>query len=435
VAELEFRRDVSDRAILDLLRSRMAVLSDFIERFPDEAEARDLRNEYFSLSNSEKAYSGQVSGLEDPVIIARRRDTERKFQAAIDADPALRGTYGDLIDGMAALQEQKREHAPGFGAFLAMTSNTLESATLHRALMAFQYLSARQGGAPANQVSGLLEAIREIPQQHPELDRALLIARLEDFVKYFGAESDVVRGVLQGRTPAAVAASVTSQSALSDSTRAVTGLQSSSVTMSDPALQLFGAYLPAFGAYQQAVSGIFPEEAEIAAALGRARFEVYGTDVPPDATLSLRVADGAVSGYSYNGTRAPAFTTIYGLYDRHYSHVGKADWALPEKWLSPPDGLDLGTPMNFVSTNDIIGGNSGSPVLDEDLEVVGLVFDGNMESLPGDYIYLPERNRAVSVDIRSIIEALDHIYDMDRIVLELTRGQFVPTEAGADRAR
>jgi len=195
------------------------------------------------------------------------------------------------------------------------------------------------------------------------------------------------------------------------------------------------SYLPAFIAFQQIVASVFPQEETIASELGRARFEVYGTDVPPDATFSLRIADGLVSGYEYNGTLAPAFTTMFGLFDRHFSHAGDEDWALPERWLSASSSLDLSTPMNFASTVDIIGGNSGSPVLNADLEVVGVVFDGNIESLPGDYIYLPELNRSVTVDVRAILEALDEVYDLDRLVLELTTGQLVATEAEADATR
>ena len=162
---------------------------------------------------------------------------------------------------------------------------------------------------------------------------------------------------------------------------------------------------------------------------------MYGTDVPPDATFSLRIADGVVAGYEYNGTVATrVHTTFYGLYDRHYSHAGMEDWALPDRWANPPETLDLSTPMNFVSTADIIGGNSGSPVLDRDLEVVGVVFDGNIESLPGDYIYLPTLNRSVTVDVRAILEALDEIYDTDRLVLELTSGELATTEGASRRA-
>ncbi len=435
VAELEFRRDVSDRYVVDLLRSRMKVLDAFIRSHPEEAAKRDLRNSYFGLSNSEKAYTGQVRGLEDPVIIARRRDTERRFQEAIAADSSLNARYGRLIARMAELQETKRSQAAGFGAFLAMTSEDMESATLHRALIAFQVLNARMGGAEPEQVQDLVDELKAVPDQHPDLNKGLMAARFQDFVTRFGEDSEIARAVLSGRTPGAAATAVFEGSVLSDSAGAVAAIEAGTVQMTDPALRVVQGYLPAFMQFQQVVGRVFPEEAEIAADLGRARFEVYGTDVPPDATFSLRIADGEVAGYPYNGTEAPWFTTIWGLYDRHFSFAGREEWALPPRWGTPPSGLDLSTPLNFVCTADIIGGNSGSPVLDRDLEVVGVVFDGNIESLPGDYIYLPELNRSVAVDIRAIVAALDHAYDLDRLVLELRTGRLVATEEEADRAR
>ena len=217
---------------------------------------------------------------------------------------------------------------------------------------------------------------------------------------------------------------------LGDSATAVAAVDAGSLGPGDPAIAVIMAYRPVFGAFQQMLSEISPEEERIAAKLGRARMELYGTShVPPDATFSLRIADGVVKGFPYNGTIAPAFTTLYGLYDRHYSFnaqyadLSASPWALPERWLPAPAGLDLTKEVDFVFTADIIGGNSGSPVLDEDLEVVGLVFDGNMESLPGDYIYLPELNRAVAVDVRGIVEALTKVYDMSGLVSELRTGE------------
>jgi len=433
VAELEFRRDIGDRNVVALYRSRMEALRVFIEASPVEAEALDLRNSFFSLSNSLKAISGQLSGLEDPIIMARRMDTERSFQAAIYARPDLTERYGPLIEEMAGLQEQQRELAPAYTTFLGFGNPDFGSSSLFRAFFAFQVLSARQGGAPPEAVEGLLEQIRSIPNQPPELDRLMLEARLRDMVNAYGPDSEIARATLAGATVEARARAVVSQSQLQDSATAVAAIEGGSLTMADPALAIMLGVLPAYLEYQD-IFPIFEEEGRIAADLGRARFEVYGTDVPPDATFSLRVADGVVAGYDYNGTTAPSFTTMYGLYDRHYSHEGDENWALPERWMNPPATFDLSTQMNFVATSDIIGGNSGSPALDQDLEVVGLVFDGNIESLPGDYIYLPELNRSVMVDIRGIIESLDEIYDLDRIVLELTTGRLVTTEQEADQA-
>lgn len=433
VAELEFRRDVSDRSVIALLRTRMAVLDEYINAHPAEAEERDLRNSYFSLANSLKAYSGQVAGLEDPLIIARRRDTERDFQAAMESDVRLADRYGSLIAEMATIQERKASQTPGFGAFLAMTLPEMESATLHRALIAFQILSARQGGAPGDAIDQLFEELLAVPDQAIELDEGFMNARFRDFVTFYGADSPLVSAVLQGLSTEARAAEVVTSSQLRDSATAAAAIENNTVTFADAALGIVRAYLPAFISFQQVVGEAVPREDAIAAELGRARFEVYGTEVPPDATFSLRIADGVVSGYAYNGTMAPAFTTMYGLFDRYFSHARDGDWALPDRWLDAGEALDLATPMNFAATADIIGGNSGSPVLDIDLEVVGVVFDGNIESLPSDYIYLSDFNRSVAVDVRAILESLDEVYDLDRLVLELRTGRLVETEAEADR--
>jgi hypothetical protein len=159
--------------------------------------------------------------------------------------------------------------------------------------------------------------------------------------------------------------------------------------------------------------------------LGRALFGVYGTSIPPDATFSLRIADGVVKGYEYNGTIAPPFTTFYGMYDRYYSFSKKFPYTLPERWQNPPANFNISTPLDFSSTNDIIGGNSGSPVVNEKLELVGIAFDGNIESLPNDLISTEEAMRCVSVHSAGILEALETIYKADRIAKELRAGKIV----------
>jgi hypothetical protein len=154
-------------------------------------------------------------------------------------------------------------------------------------------------------------------------------------------------------------------------------------------------------------------------------YDVYGTSIPPDASFSLRIADGVVKGYEYNGTIAPIYTTFYGMYDRYYSFGKKEPWQLPARWSTPPADFNMSTPINFVSTNDIIGGNSGSPVINKNLEVVGLVFDGNIESLPGRFIFDDTKNRTVSVHSSGLIEGIDKIYRAERIAKELRAGKIV----------
>jgi hypothetical protein len=142
--------------------------------------------------------------------------------------------------------------------------------------------------------------------------------------------------------------------------------------------------------------------------------------VSPDATFTLRLAFGTVKGYPAEGTVAPPFTTLYGLFDRSAGFSNRPPWDLPPRWAAARAELDLATPYNFVSTADIIGGNSGSPVINRDGELVGLIFDGNIHSLALDYFYAGEKARAIAVDARAMIEVADEVYDADALVEELT---------------
>jgi hypothetical protein len=154
--------------------------------------------------------------------------------------------------------------------------------------------------------------------------------------------------------------------------------------------------------------------------VAQARWRVYGRTVPPDATFTLRLSFGTVKGFPAEGTVVAPFTTFYGLFDRSISHGGKEPWALAPRWKEKMPSVDGAVPLNFASTNDIIGGNSGSPVVDRAGNFVGIIFDGNIHSLAWDYYFSDERGRAVSVDARGIIEALRKVYGADGLVRELT---------------
>ena len=159
--------------------------------------------------------------------------------------------------------------------------------------------------------------------------------------------------------------------------------------------------------------------------LGRALFEVYGNSIPPDATFTLRISDGVVKSFQYNGTTAPEYTTFYGMYNRYYSFNKEFPWSLPERWEDPPEDFDLSTKFNFITTNDLTGGSSGSAMINKDAEVVGISFDGNIQGLPGNFIYRTEENRAVGVHSSGIMEVLEKIYHLERIAKELKSGEMV----------
>jgi hypothetical protein len=425
VAELLFRRDVSEPAILRLIATRADAYQAFIEANPDHPDIEELRDTYFSLSNARKAYTGHVAGLRDQYIIARRMAAERALRDAIQANPELRPTAGGAIDAIARNRVEARAAADDVGAFLGMSpTSSTASVVLGRAVFAYGFGLT---GSP-----GLRTTALAVEEDRPEaLEVELIRLKLDDLVLYFGEDDPVVLQVLQGRTPAAAARAIYDGTQLRTHAGTQQLIQAGNITRSaDPAIAFARAIFPRFANYQQRIGALDAQRDELRADLDRARFALYGTDVPPDATFTLRINDGVVQGYPYNGTVAPPYTTFWGMYDRHFSHAGTAleeFFELPQRWFPAPAGLDLSTPYNFVTTNDITGGNSGSPMLNRNLEIVGVAFDGNIESLPGDFIYLPEVNRAIGVDSRAMIHTLESVYNAQRLAEELRQGRLVRT--------
>ena len=425
VAQLEYQRDVSVPAVVAFRSSRLNAMADYRSEFPEEAEARGIRNTMFGLSNSLKANTGRLEALSDPVILARRNDAERALIEEIASRPELNARYGEVIDRIAAIQVSKSQFAAQYAAFVSMGSSAYSSATMRRALLAHGYLNA-----PNITMPEIRDSLLRVADQPADLERRLLIERFADFERYFGSDHPITQVALNGQTPEAAAVQLLEASQFATLTRTAEAFADDALDSRDPALLIAEVVLPVLQDYQRGYFRLTAEERDLASDLGRARFEVYGQSVAPDATFSPRITDGIVSGYAYNGTLAPPYTTFYGLYDRYFGHSGAIDWALPERWRTPPEGLDLGTPLNFVSTADTYGGNSGSPAVTPELALVGLNFDRNINGLSRDFIYLPERGRNVMVDVRAIHAALDVVYNADRIVQELTTGQLVQGGGG-----
>ena len=187
----------------------------------------------------------------------------------------------------------------------------------------------------------------------------------------------------------------------------------------DPALQMARTLVPLLAARQETGARLAEEEQVLGVKVGQAMFAVYGNKVSPDATFTLRFSDGLATGFEYNGTVAPFRTSFFGLYARNAEFDNTYPFDLPQIWLDRMDRIDMTEAVNFVSANDIIGGNSGSPIVNKDLEVIGLIFDGNIEMLANKFLYTDEVPRAVSVHVRGIIEAMSKVYDAQRVVDEL----------------
>jgi hypothetical protein len=433
VSQLVFERQYNLPQQLALLRARAAILAPYIEANPEEAEETGLRNDYYSLTNSIKALQGELEGLQDPQLIARRQAAEDQLQQAILANDTLRSRYGNVLQQLEQLQRSKQATAVQAGAFTYFGAESMESHVLLRALYGWLYDFVRQRGAPPEQYEEYREGGLEVEDWPVEVEQAFLAARLREIQRYFGETDFVVRRILNGRTPEQVAADIVANTALVDSAGFARLLDEGYLESGDPTVTLIETIAPLYFQFSDQLSNLEAREQNLTAQLARARFDIYGMDIPPDASFSLRIADGVVRGYPYNGTLAPPYTTMWGLYDHHYSYSEEwEDFKLPDNWLTPPAGFDRSTPINMVSTNDITGGNSGSPLLNRDLEVVGLIFDSNIEALPNVYLYTDEPGRAISVDSRGILETLDDIYDADRVALELRDQRLARTEEEAD---
>lgn len=428
--QLEFNRDVQFPWIAGLLDDYVDVLKKYMAVRPDKKE--EMTNQLFSMANSQKAYRGQLDGLENDVLMQRRKDFDRKFRAQVMARPELAAKYGHVWGEIAESNAKVRAVAPDLLAFRfevlgppEYLMQALSLARLEREMKKSE--DERANPYKGNALNLTLRSLKKFKSVDMDMERLTLTKKLALMQRMLGNDDPIVRFALQGQTCEQAAARLLSQSILADSARFeqfAAGFPESITASEDPLLIIAREALPRREAASEVANAVRATDEVNNALLGRALFDVYGTTVPPDATFTLRISDGIVTGYPYNGTKAPSFTTFYGMYDRHYSFPTDEQWALPERWLNPPAEFKLNTPLNFVSTNDIIGGNSGSPLINRNKEIVGLAFDGNIESLPGEFIFAPEMgNRTVSVHSSAMIEAINHIYRLDRLAKELRAGR------------
>jgi len=418
VSQLIHERDHVLVQQVEALKKREALLQSY--RGVDDPDGDALDNMWFSLSNSLKALDGQLEGLRNDTLIARRSAGEFQMKEDLFKSDSLTARYGSVFDELNELQLSKRAESARMRAF-TFFGTSIGSRILTRALYGYYYANLQRRGfadqEDLDEIRSDALALKDLPV---DVDKALMISRFQEFQAALGAQDPTIRSILGGLTIDSLASTIISSTALTDSAGFATLLDEGFLSSDDPIVPIISALAPLYFTAQQQTESFNNREDLLVAELASLRFALYGTDVPPDASFSLRISDGIVTGYPYNGTRAPAFTTFYGLYDHYYAYHNLSEsWDLPEKWQSPPDTFDLSTPLNLVSTNDITGGNSGSPLLNQNLEVVGLVFDGNIESLPNVYVFSDQTARAVSLDVRAILASLENIYHAKFLVDEI----------------
>lgn len=429
VAQLEYMRDVQFPRTLDLLNELTDMYTKIIEEHPERKA--ELQNRLFGISNSQKAYTGMLKGLRDPILMQKKIDFEHKFQEAVHSNPELNAKYGDLWNKIAGTQNELRKISDEYFAlsqnrffsseYFLIAQDVVELADQLK-LPESERMEAYKGAELDSTIDKLVP--KEIDA---EVNKALLKSQVDRFYKFLKDKS-VVEKITGGKTGSDAVNYMLENTVLTSPDKLKSLIKEGPdavLNSSDPFIYFTVHESARKNEIQNEIRKVTSEEANYSQELGRALFEVYGTSIPPDATFTLRISDGVVKGYPYNGTIAPPFTTFYGLYNRYYSFGKKYPWDLPKRWQNPPADFNLETPLDFVSTNDIIGGNSGSPVINEKAQIVGLAFDGNIESLPGDFIFTTEVNRTVAVHSAGMMEAIKDMYKATRLSDELKAGKIV----------
>jgi hypothetical protein len=424
LAQLEFQRDEAQPFILNLYSELRGVLNEFATKGPEEA--RTSKTLLFSIENSVKAIKGRQLALVQGPLIADKARTEDDFRKRVAADPKL-AMYGGAWDAVAAAVAHQRNIFVRY-ALLERLPPRLSALLRHAsALNRYAAEAAKPDGqrleeyADANFPALRLQIVSPAPI-HAELEKTVLAWWLTKVREYLGTTDPNVRSLLGDHSPEEIADALVDGTKLGDAAlraQLLAGGASAIDTYHDPLLD-FARTLdaPARAVRAEDEDTVNAVITKNTALIAKARFALEGKATYPDATFSLRLSYGAVAGYVENGRAVAPTTNFAGA----YAHAtGRDPFKLPHSWMAAEKSVDPHTNVNFVSTNDIIGGNSGSPVIGRNGQVIGLIFDGNIQSLGGDFGYDGSVNRAVAVDVTGITEALKNIYHADRLVRELAR--------------
>lgn len=424
VAQLEEERDVFLPEYLFFLAEYRGLLKEFQNRGPEQR--RIAMGELLWVENSFKALKGRWQALVQPGLFEEKRAEEAALRAWVEEDADRKKEYGGAWEAIERTLRAQRA--------LSLEFAMAEGSRFARGLFSELFAHARtlvraaeeREKKPEDRMRGfadlaaLEKRIASPAPIYPEFEIAKLSFSLTKLREALGADHPFVREVLANESPESLAKKLVEGSRLADAKVRVELWKGGkkAIEASDDAMIRFARRIDASSrrireAYEAEVDAVVSANA---GKIARARFAAYGTSIYPDATFSLRLSYGVVKGWEEGGRTIAPFTRMGGLFERA---TGAEPYALPAHWLEKKDRLDLSTPMNFATDNDIIGGNSGSPALNRKGELVGLIFDGNIHSLGGEYGFDPATNRAVSVDARAIVEALRKIYGADRLVDEL----------------
>jgi Peptidase S46 len=419
MSQLEFLRDVDYPSRLERYSRRIAALQQFASESAENA--RIANEDIFSYQNSQKAITGYDDGLKDKELMENKQADEQKLRREVNANPKLKAEIDDPWTAIAHAMEVYKEIYPQMTYIEGREPRPSPSrlANIARHLVRAAVERTKPNGERLREYRD--SALPSLEQQlfspapiYKSLETVLLAEHLE--------EAALGQGWI-GKSPESLARGMIDGTRLDDVAvrkQLYEGGEAAIKASTDPLI----VYMLSIDPEARAVRKRYDDEVDSVertegAKIARARFSAHGFTEPPDATFTLRLSYGAVNGYTENGKQIPYATTMGGAYEHAAEHRDKPPYQLPESWMKAKSKLSLSTPLNFVSTADIIGGNSGSPTINQAGEVVGIIFDGNIQSLAWNFAYADKIGRAVSVDSRGIQEALRRIYGATALADEL----------------
>lgn len=429
VAQLEFFRDKNYKYTLLQQNEIYKVYFELFQNHPERYT--ELLNMVMGIGNGRKSYAGRYMGLRDEYVMAKKKDFEKKLRDKVNSDPELKVKYGHVWDAIKNNLDEMRKYVDESTAFAVnQRGGTVYFSIAEKVIKYAEQMKLpedkRDADFKADKFVATINAIYPVTIDE-ELQSKLVRAQINVFRGILGDTHPLVQKLYGNAKDNQAADLIMKNSYLTSKEKFDEFLKRSPdeiLTSEEPFIYFLQNTQSKLKDLRAKMTEINNTLTVLNQLLGEVGYQVYGDEIPPDATGTLRISDGRIEGYEYNGTVAPSKTTYYGMYDR-WNSFNKKDypWGLHPRFQKIPEGFDLSVNVDFASTNDIVGGNSGSSAINTKGEVVGLVFDGNLESLAGDFIFLPEVNRTVAVDSRGLIVALKYFFKTDRLIKELIEGK------------
>jgi hypothetical protein len=417
---IEYQRDLAMPRTMNLLRRKEVLMQQYALAGPEQQ--RRSRDDLFGIQNSRKAITGMLSGLQDPEFTASKKREETELMSRLGQDPKL-APLTKAWQQIRDAQVKRRE-------YLTKTS-TLRS-QLYGIAEKLNLMAGEDRKASGDRYREFRDSNRESLQQelfseapiYEDLERMQLADELARLIDDRGGNDPLVVAALAGKSPKQRAAEIIAGTKLmqvAERKKLAEGGSGAIAESKDPMILLAKAMEPEYRKMHDVMDAIEEQERQAYAKVTEAKFAVGGDSVYPDATFTLRLAYGKVLGYETDGKKIPAWTTLGGAFEHEALHLNKDPWVLPKSWKEAKGKLKSDTPFNFVCTADIIGGNSGSPVVSKEGAMVGIIFDGNIESLTADFYYTEKVSRAVAVHIAGVLESLRTIYNAPHLAEEMGR--------------